>query len=134
MELAAILENLGITAALGGAEIRVHAISRNRERAFALFPANRGGGIGSGTVGGTAAAGHEMHSITAVLRWGRDGSLAECKANEIYGILQGRHFRHMGKAAFVLAAKPVWAGMDERGVYEYVVEIDVCFERLEVRG
>jgi len=125
VELIEILANLGIEAALGDADVSVHHVSRNRERAFGLFPANRGATL---AIGGKDGRGHVLVSLSAILRWGRDGSRAERKAAEVSGILAGRRFKHEGRAGFVMAQNPVWLGMDERGVYEYVLDFDIYVE------
>ena len=70
-----------------GAEMTAHTISRNRERAFGLF--HRGRGVAkAGAVGGDDAAGYDVQRLVLLIRWGRDGGVAEAKSREVYGVLE----------------------------------------------
>ena len=123
MSLAEVLAELMGFLPLEGAEISAHSLGRNRERGFGLFPRGRGFKK-TGAVGGFM--GFEVLRLTALLRWGRDGGVAEVKAREIYDLLADCKLQ----GGFVMAVHdgPVWLGMDGRGVFEYVVDFDVYYD------
>ena len=132
MDLAAVLGVLRGGLDCEGADMTAHVINRNRQRAFGLFM--RGRGVAkSGAVGGAEARGHEVLRLVLLLRWGRDGSLAEGKAAAVYNGIACLGFEHEGRRGFFMAVNegPVWVGADERGVFEYALDFDVYYE-LEV--
>jgi len=107
---------------LDGVEITVHMILRNRERTVAVFPSEvrlqRGPAIG-----GDENRSYERVRADLLVRWGRDGDRAEAKAWEAYRALAQRQ----EDFGFIrcLHGAPVWMGMDERGVYEYLVDFEI---------
>ena len=108
------------------AEMTAFTISRNRERAIGLFP-REGRAARRTAIGGFVNSSYEVVRATLLLRWGRDGGVAERKAAEIYHAVAEREFDCDGYRGFVAAinAGPVWLGMDERGIFEHVVDFDV---------
>ena len=117
-----MLEYLRGVLSLDGAEITAHAIGRNRERAVGVFP-REGRAARQTAIGGIGNRSFDTVRVTLLLRWGRDGGVAEAKAAEIYGIIAERD-EDFGFVRAISDA-PVWLGMDERGVYEYVIDFDV---------
>ena len=129
MELSCILDILCGILPLGDVELSAHNINRNRERAVGLFP--RGRGVSKvGAIGGQVNSGYSVARLTMLIRWGREGIVAENAAWEIYRAVAERNF----DGGFVIAAKeaPVWLGMDDRGVFEYVVDFDAYIRKGEV--
>ena len=106
---------------LEGVEITGYKIERNRERTVAIFP-REGRAARETAVGGIGNRSFYMLRVTLLIRWGRDGAAAEAKAAQIYAAVA----EHDANFGFVRAVNdaPVWVGMDERGVYEYVVDVD----------
>jgi len=60
--------------------------------------------------------------VTLLLRWGRNGAEAEKAAGELYEAIERAEVVR-GIVAPVNDA-PVWLGADERGVFEYTVDVD----------
>jgi len=109
-----------------GAEITAHTISRNRERAIGIFP-RQGSAAREAAVGGRENRSFEVLRVTLLLRWGRDGASAEAKAAQIYNVMEERDVDIDGCKGFMHAvnAQPAWLGMDERGIFEAVIDFDV---------
>jgi hypothetical protein len=117
------------------AEITAYTISRNRERAIGLFP-KEGGTPRAAAIGGRENRSFNTVRVTLLLRWGRDGEAAAAKAAELYDVLMQRDFDYNGRGGFITAANdgPVWLGMDERGVFECVIDFDVFIIKEENHG
>ena len=126
MEIGTILAYLKGILPHEGAEMTAHMISRNRERAIGLFA--REGRVNRQTaIGGLANRSYEVVRATLLLRWGRDGGAAAAKASQIYAAVAERDFAYGGRRGFMRAVNdaPVWLGMDERGIFEHVIDFDV---------
>ncbi|MDR2183180.1 MAG: minor capsid protein [Clostridiales bacterium] len=122
MEIGEVLAYLKGILPHEGAEMTAHMISRNRERAIGIFP-REGRAARETAIGGIDNRSFDTVRITLLLRWGRDGGAAERKAGEIYAAVAERDedfgfFR-------ALNAGPVWLGMDERGIFEHVIDFDI---------
>ncbi|MCL2398010.1 MAG: minor capsid protein [Defluviitaleaceae bacterium] len=136
---------MGISGVLGylreilpheGAQMTAHTIGRNRERAIGVF-AREGRAARQTAIGGCENRSFEVVRVTLLLRWGRDGDVAATKGLEIYEILAERDgIDFDGRVGFVRAvnAGPVWLGMDERGIFEFVIDFDVYIEKEEKNG
>ena len=129
MKIGGILAHLRGILSHEGVEMTAHMIGRNRERAIGVFP-REGRAARETAIGGIENRSFEVTRVTLLLRWGRDGCAAEAKAAEIYAALAERD-EDFGFVRAVNAA-PVWLGMDERGIYEYVIDFDVYVKK-EVR-
>ena len=121
-----ILEEVG---ALSGIDVGLHGISRNTERACAIFPRARAGARES-VVGGRGNIGFDLARVTMLLRWGRDGDMALEMAQSVYDEVAEKRFNYAGRDGFFSGVNsgPVWLGMDGRGVFEYVLDFDVYLE------
>ena len=118
-----------------GAEITAHTINRNRERAIGVF-LREGRAAKVGTVGGIENASYEVVRVTLLVRWGRDGGVAEKKSVEIYCAVAERRLEHDSRKGFMVAVNdaPVWLGLDERGIFETVIDFDLYAEKEENDG
>jgi len=126
MQIGEILMHLRDVLPHEGAEMTAHEISRNRERAIGVFP-REGRAARETAIGGIDNRSYDTVRVTLLLRWGRKGSVAEAKAAEIYVAVAERD-ENFGFVRAVNDA-PVWLGMDERGICEYVIDFDVYMKR-----
>ena len=130
MEIDGILAYLRQILPYDDAEITAHTINRNSARAIGVFH-REGRAARVGTIGGPQNASYEMLRVTLWVRWGRDGCAADKKSAEIYHAVAERDFSHEGRVGFMRAlnAGPVWLGMDDRGIFEFVVDFDLYVEK-----
>lgn len=100
-------------------EITTHTISRNHQRALGIYP-RRGATPYDPGVGCHRFV--RVLPVTLLLRWGRNGAEAERAARELHNAIE-RAEVEQGIVAPVNDA-PVWVGADERGVFEYTMDVD----------
>jgi len=101
--------------------IWLHTIARNNDCAVGVYIRN-GSRQKQEMLGGEDNRAYGILPVTILLRWGKDGVVAEAKADEIYSQLTELDF------SFALFEGPVWLGADGRGVFEYTVDIDFLYE------
>ncbi len=80
---------------------------------------------------GGGASGYVQRNIKILVRWGNNSKTAEAKATEIYNLISNVRFKVSGKNVFVMPRNswPVSLGTDEKGIYEYAIEIQTTTER-----
>ncbi|MFW5436356.1 minor capsid protein [Paenibacillus apiarius] len=83
-------------------------------------------------VGGLDATGYQVKAVTILVRWGRNANTSEKKAQEVYAALFGQTATIGGKRVIMFhmpQAEPISVGTDSEGVYEYVIEAHIYYER-----
>jgi len=103
-------------------KISVGKIDKNAERAVCFYPSKRPG-PSLRTVGGKANRSYDLMHLTILLRWGNTAPAAEEKANEIYNF-----FNELTTDTFFAFQRydsPIPVGTDERGIYEFTMELDI---------
>lgn len=81
------------------------------------------------TVGGHS--GYYPKHIRIIVRWTTNSSDAETKANEVYSAVGNVNTTIAGKSVCILPlhSEPVALGTDDKGVYEYAIELKLFCER-----
>lgn len=84
-------------------------------------------------IGGLEATGYVIKPISILVHWGRNSDAAERKAQEVYNAFFGVSNVDIGGkrvAMFKMATpQPVNVGTDSEGVFEYVIETHIYYER-----
>lgn len=85
-------------------------------------------------IGGSDNSSYQYKSFSVLIHWGKNCTAAERKAQQTYDLIAGLQDAIIGsntaKFAEMLYSEPKAAGRDERGVYEYVVDFSICYERV----
>jgi len=107
-------------------------MDKTQEKAFCVYgrPDRNGTGIAVGGLGCTPTT---VKKVSLVIRYGKYANLAEEKALAVYQALLGisdvtiggKHVDYIS----LTSREPIPLDMDESGVYEYLIEMDIVHER-----
>lgn len=110
--------------------ISIGKIDNNQEKALCFYNSKRNLAY-SPVIGGKNNKSTYIKPITILLRYTKNQDSAESKIQEIYEFFEGRTFLINQKKIFVMmnTEEPINLGTDEKGVYEYSIEMDLYIER-----
>ena len=83
-------------------------------------------------LGGLANTSYSTKAISILVHWGKNSDVAERKAQEVYNTLFGQDANISGKRVIkfdMRTSEPIGVGTDSNGIYEYVIETVIYFER-----
>lgn len=84
-------------------------------------------------IGGLANTSTATKAISILVHWGKNANTAEQKAQEVYAALHGVTGAIIGGRRMVMfqmpQPEPIGVGTDDRGIYEYVIETYIIYER-----
>ncbi|MBP1999755.1 hypothetical protein J2Z69_000774 [Paenibacillus shirakamiensis] len=83
-------------------------------------------------IGGLDSTSYAVKAVSILIHWSKNADTAERKAQEVYAALFGRSAVIGGKRVIdfkLRTAEPVSVGTDEAGIYEYVIETTIYYER-----
>ncbi|BBI32366.1 phage tail terminator protein [Cohnella abietis] len=83
-------------------------------------------------VGGLDNTSYGIKSISILVHWTKNADTAEVKAQEVYAALFGQSATIDGKRVVMFQMRhpePLSVGTDSEGVYEYVIETTIYYER-----
>ncbi len=84
-------------------------------------------------IGGLENTSSTVKPISILVHWGRNANVAEQKAQEVYQALFGKASAIVGGRRVIMFKMPqpgpIGVGTDDRGVYEYVIETNIYYER-----
>lgn len=105
-------------------------INANLERSIGVYNAKRGG-IHKICIGGKACTKTLEKKVSILIHWTDNPTLAEQEAERILDLLTDIRQYEAGDfiVRFFKCDDPVPVGKDDRGVYEYVIEAIVYYER-----
>lgn len=105
-------------------------IDQNQDKAVCFYPSKRNSQYVQ-TLGGKKNKHYDLKKITILLRYTKNQSNAEKIAKKVYDFFEERSFFIEGKRVFVIMKcdEPIWLGTDDKGVYEYSIELDFYKER-----
>lgn len=105
-------------------------INANLERSIGVYNAKRGG-IHKICIGGKACTKTLEKKISILIHWTDNPTLAEQEAERILDLLTDIRQYEAGDfiVRFLKCNDPVSVGKDDRGIYEYVIEAIVYYER-----
>lgn len=111
-------------------DIYAGSINANLERSIGIYNAKRGG-IHKICIGGKACTKTLEKKISILIHWTDNSTFAEQEAERILDLLTDiRHYEAGGFIVRLLKCNdPVPVGKDDKGIYEYVIEAIVYYER-----
>lgn len=108
----------------------VGKIDGNVEQCIGVY--SIAGGKPTIAVGGLENTTYATKSISILVHWGKLTTPAEQKAQEVYNALFGQDGTIGGKRVVqfdMRTSEPVEVGTDDNGIYEFVIEADIIYER-----
>ena len=110
--------------------ISIGKIDNNQEKAVCFYNSKRNLAY-SPVIGGRNNKSTYIKPITILLRYTKNQDSAENEIESIYEFFEGRTFFINQKRIFVMmnTDEPINLGSDEKGVYEYSIELDLYIER-----
>lgn len=112
--------------------VTVGAIDANYDRCVGVYNDNRASGGQRICIGGEAYTRYAYKYVTLLVHWTTNPSAAEKKAIELYEKLYGLSHIEMGGIQVVFVdpgAAPVPVGRDVKKVYEYVINLKICYRK-----
>ena len=102
--------------------ISVGKIDKNAEKAICFYPSKHPRPK-INTVGGKHNRSYDLLPVSVLLRWGDALPAAEAKARDVYDFLN----ELTTESFFVIQQYdfPIDIGTDERGMYEFTMELDI---------
>lgn len=83
-------------------------------------------------LGGLDQTSYAVKTVSILIHWGKNADVAERKAQEVHSVLFG-HVAEIGGRRVIAfnmrVPEPVSVGTDDEGVYEYVIETSIFYER-----
>jgi hypothetical protein len=82
-------------------------------------------------LGGLDQTSYAVKSVSLLVHWGKNADIAELKAQEVFAVFFGRMVEINGRRAIfdMRTPEPVNVGTDDEGIYEYVIEVTIYYER-----
>ena len=110
--------------------ISIGKIDNNQEKAICFYNSRRQLAY-SPVIGGKSNKSTYIKPITVLLRYTKNQDSAENKIESIYEFFEERTFFIGEKRIFVIMNTdgPINLGTDDKGIYEYSVEMDLYIER-----
>ena len=83
-------------------------------------------------LGGLANTSYSTKAVSILVHWGNNSNIAEQKAQEVFDALFGKSVVIGGKRVInfdMRTSEPISVGTDSNGIYEYVIETVIYYER-----
>lgn len=83
-------------------------------------------------LGGLANTSYSTKAVSILVHWGKNNTVAEEKAQEVYNTMFGQPAIIAGHRVInfdMKTSEPVGIGTDENGIYEYVINVYIIYER-----
>lgn len=106
-------------------------IDGSKEQCIGIY--NTTGAAPRIAIGGLENTSTAIKPISILVHWGKNANTAEQKAQEVYAALHGVTGAVIGGRRVVMfqmpQPEPIGVGTDDRGIYEYVIETYIIYER-----
>lgn len=84
-------------------------------------------------IGGLQNSSYKGKGIRILIHWNKNVRESELKAQEVYNILHGlTNVEIVNKRVIKFNMRdpePVYLGVDDSGIYEYVIDLEIIYER-----
>lgn len=83
-------------------------------------------------IGGVDNTSYATKAVSILIHWGKAASEAEGKAKEVFDLLFGQSPEIGGKEVIKIdfrTAEPQGVGTDDKGIYEYVINMIIYFRK-----
>lgn len=84
-------------------------------------------------LGGPENVRYDYKNVTILIHWTNNAYQAEKKAQQIFDLIYGSCGFLMGNVSVVSVdpgACPISVGKDEYGIFEYAINMEICYERI----
>lgn len=108
----------------------LNKMTKQTEQCIAIY--NSTGSAPRIAIGGLDNTSYTSKSISLLVHWGKSPSQAEAKAKEVYDSLFGQSAIIGGKRVIMFdmrTTEPISVGTDSEGIYEFVIEVNIIYER-----
>ena len=108
----------------------VGKIDENQEYCIGVFPTVPIAPVMA--IGGIQNTSYATKAVSLLIHWGKSSPIAEEKAQEVFDLLFGQNPVIGGKQVIKFdfrTAEPVGVGTDNKGIYEYVVNFIVYYQK-----
>jgi hypothetical protein len=105
-------------------------IDGSKPECIGLYKLNNGTPVLA--IGGLENTSYAVKAVSILVHWTDDADIAERKAMEVYAALFGQSAVIAGKRVIsfqMRTAEPVSVGTDDAGIFEYVIETTIYYER-----
>lgn len=103
-------------------------LDTSKKQAVCIY--NRQSASNKIAVGGLENTSTANKKISILVHWGTNCNTAELKAQEIYNLFLGTQTINGKKCFFnVEFDEPVSLGTDDKGIYEFTIELTIIYER-----
>lgn len=102
----------------------------SKQKCISLYNLNAGTPVLA--IGGLDNTSYAVKAVSILIHWTKNADTAERKAQEVYAALFGRSAVIAGKRVISFQMRmpePVSVGTDDEGVFEYVIETTIYYER-----
>ncbi|MNW40120.1 hypothetical protein D3C74_172260 [compost metagenome] len=83
-------------------------------------------------IGGLENTSYATKTVSILVHWGKNADKAEIKAQEVYTAMFGQSAVIGGRRVIsfqMRTPEPIGVGTDDEGIYEYVIEVTINYER-----
>lgn len=108
----------------------LNSLYANKEKSICIYGIK--GARSHIALGGLANTSYSTKSISILVHWGDSPNESEKKAQEVYNALFGQKAIIGGKRVIdfnMRTSEPISVGTDKNGIYEYVIEVNIIYER-----
>lgn len=108
----------------------VGKIDAKKEQCIGLY--SKGGTAPLIALGGLSNSSYSAKPVSILVHWGKNADEAEKKAQEIYAAMFGQGATIGNKRVInfdMRTPEPVGVGTDEQSIYEFVIEVNIFYER-----
>lgn len=105
-------------------------IDSTQEQCIGIY--NTQGPVPTIALGGLSNTSYSTKAISILVHWGNDANIAELKAQEVYNIFFGQSalIDNTRVIKFDMRTdEPISLGTDDNGIYEYVINLVIYYER-----
>lgn len=113
---------------VGAESVTIGKLDMSKQQTVCIYNRpSKGNRIAIGGVDNTTVANKK---VSILVHWGTNCNIAELKAQEIYKLFQGTRTVNGKKCFFNLEFdEPVSLGTDDKGIYEFTIELNIIYER-----
>lgn len=115
-----------------GENFYIGKLDNKKDKLIGVYPLKRSGPPVM-AVGGLKNSSYNIKPISVLMHWNKNADETEQAAYSLFKAIQKAEDIRMGNVQIyyvdLKVPEPVWVGTDDKGVYEYVIEFDIYYER-----
>ena len=113
--------------------IAAGSIDGSKEKFVGVYNDGKVKGNSRICLGGAENVRYAYKNVTVLIHWTNNAYQAEKKAQQIFNLIYGSCGLVMGNVPVVSVdpgTRPVSVGKDVYGIFEYVINMEICYERI----